>query len=215
MTAWSAITPTTYVARPRAVMAIAWATVDGRPITSKAWSTPPPVIDTTASGASTCEASTVSVAPSRIAVSSLPADTSMAMIRDAPAMRAPWITLRPTPPQPSTATVSPGRTLATLNTEPSPVTTAQPSSEARSIGMSSGMTTRPRSSTTILSLSAPTLPITVIALRSSVSSRGGPRIGGAWSRDWRSARARRYRTVCTNRSPVRGRSRRDRRRPRW
>ena len=32
----------------------------------------------------------------------------MATIRAAPAMRAPWITLSPTPPHPITATVSPG-----------------------------------------------------------------------------------------------------------
>lgn len=48
------------------------------------------------------------------------------MIRDAPAIRAPWTTLSPTPPQPTTATVSPGLTRAVLTTAPTPVITAQP-----------------------------------------------------------------------------------------
>ena len=51
------------------------------------------------------------VAPKRLACSRLNSTGSTAMIRRAPATRAPWIALMPMPPTPSTATVSPGRTL--------------------------------------------------------------------------------------------------------
>ena len=36
------------------------------------------------------------------------------MMREAPQSAAPWMTFSPTPPQPKTATVSPGRTFAVL-----------------------------------------------------------------------------------------------------
>jgi len=42
----------------------------------------------------------------------------------------------PTPPQPMTTTVSPGRTPATLTAEPHPVVTPQPTRAATSSGMS-------------------------------------------------------------------------------
>jgi hypothetical protein len=60
----------------------------------------------------------------------------MAMIRPAPAMAAPLIADRPTPPQPMTATVSPGRTLEVWIAAPTPVITEQPIRAARSSGMS-------------------------------------------------------------------------------
>src|SRR3954466_13723362 len=59
----------------------------------------------------------------------------MAMIFTAPAMRAPWITESPTPPQPNTATLAPDSTLAVLNTAPTPVVTPQPTSAAHSAGI--------------------------------------------------------------------------------
>jgi hypothetical protein len=59
----------------------------------------------------------------------------MAMIRSAPAMRAPWITESPTPPQPNTATDEPGATFAVLKTAPTPVVTPQPTSAAQSSGI--------------------------------------------------------------------------------
>ena len=58
------------------------------------------------------------------------------MMRDAPAMRAPWMTAVPTPPQPRTATVEPGRTSAVLSAAPTPVVTPQPISESCSAGTS-------------------------------------------------------------------------------
>ena len=50
------------------------------------------------------------------------------MIREAPAIRAPWMTAWPTPPQPMTATVAPGCTCAVLSAAPTPVVTPQPMS---------------------------------------------------------------------------------------
>jgi hypothetical protein len=50
--------------------------------------------------------------------------------------------LRPTPPQPNTATEEPGDTRAVLNTAPTPVVTAQPTSAARSSGIFGSIFTR-------------------------------------------------------------------------
>jgi hypothetical protein len=73
------------------------------------------------------------------------------MIMPAPAMRAPWITARPTPPAPYTATVAPASTRAVLRTAPTPVVTPQPMSAARSSGMSFLTFTSPFSCTSIFS----------------------------------------------------------------
>ena len=73
------------------------------------------------------------------------------MMRAAPASAAPLIADRPTPPQPITATVSPGSTLAVWNTAPTPVITPQPISAARSSGMSSRIFTTAFSCTSICS----------------------------------------------------------------
>ena len=51
---------------------------------------------------------------------------STATMRPALAITAPCTTDRPMPPSPNTATVSPGCTLAVLNTAPMPVVTPQP-----------------------------------------------------------------------------------------
>ena len=97
------------------------------------------------------DASTMCVAPSSRAVASLLSTTSTAMIMPAPAMRAPWIAARPTPPAPNTATVAPGSTRAVLSTAPTPVVTPQPISAARSSGMSSRIFTTAFSCTSICS----------------------------------------------------------------
>ena len=94
-----------------------------------------------AATASPAMASTKWVAPNWRASSSLEATVSTATIRVAPAMRRPWITLSPTPPTPKTAAVSPGRTLARLSTEPTPVSTPQPMRQAEDSGTSLGMRT--------------------------------------------------------------------------
>ncbi len=59
---------------------------------------------------------------------------SIAMILLALAIVAPWITDRPTPPSPNTATVAPGSTLAVLSTAPMPVVMPQPSRHTFSSG---------------------------------------------------------------------------------
>ena len=73
------------------------------------------------------------------------------MILPAPAMAAPLTHDSPTPPQPTTATVLPGSTLAVWNTAPTPVITPQPTRAARSSGMSSRTFTSACSCTTICS----------------------------------------------------------------
>src|SRR3546814_9904075 len=80
-----------------------------------------------------------SVAPNLRASASLAGCMSIAMIRPAPARRAPEMTLSPTPPTPITATVSPGFTAAVLIAAPAPVTHPQPRIEACGKGNSSGI----------------------------------------------------------------------------
>src|SRR6185437_1396029 len=101
--------------------------------------------------ASPSEASTKSVAPNWRANGSLSATVSTATIRVAPAMRRPWMTLRPTPPTPNTAAVSPGRTRARLSTAPTPVSTPQPMRQADVSGTSFGIRTAWTSETTVSS----------------------------------------------------------------
>ena len=73
------------------------------------------------------------------------------MIAAAPAIRAPAITWRPTPPQPITHTESPGAIRAAFRTAPIPVTTPQPSSAACQSGSSAGTFTAPAAATTVCS----------------------------------------------------------------
>ncbi len=74
---------------------------------------------------------------------------------EAPAMRQPWITLMPTPPQPMTTQVEPGVTLAVLIAAPTPVVTPQPISEAISNGTSSSILMAPSCGTTSDSANVP------------------------------------------------------------
>ena len=105
-----------------------------------------------ASAASPALASTKSVAPNWRPRASLSATVSTATMRVAPAIRRPWITLRPTPPTPNTAAVSPGRTRARLSTAPTPVSTPQPMRQAEVRGTSLGMRTAWTSRTTVVSV---------------------------------------------------------------
>ena len=63
------------------------------------------------------------------------------MTRAAPQATAPSRALRPTPPSPTTATVSPARTFAVFTAAPTPVSTAQPNSAAISCGISASIFT--------------------------------------------------------------------------
>ena len=65
----------------------------------------------------------------------------MPMICRAPPMRAPWMMASPTPPQPNTATVCPASILAVRSAAPTPVSTPQPTSAARSSGSSGSIRT--------------------------------------------------------------------------
>ena len=76
------------------------------------------------------------VAPTFSASACLDSSGSTARIVVAPDTRAPWITDRPTPPHPITATVDPGLTFAVLITAPTPVVMPQPISAATSNGTS-------------------------------------------------------------------------------
>ena len=67
-------------------------------------------------------------------MSNLSGLTSMARMRSAPAITAPWITDRPMPPRPNTATVEPGSTLAVFSTAPIPVVMPQPRRQTLSSG---------------------------------------------------------------------------------
>ena len=130
-------TPTTTHMPPRWVEARACSIVFWVPTTSKAKSTPPrPEIACTRATGSSFEASTACVAPNSSAHTSFCRLTSTAMIFPAPTMRAAWMVLSPTPPQPNTATLAPGGTLARLNTGPAPASTPQLTRQARSSGAS-------------------------------------------------------------------------------
>lgn len=76
----------------------------------------------------------------------------MAMMRPALACTAPWITARPMPPRPNTATVSPSLTLAVLCTAPRPVVTPQPSRQTFSCGAAGLILASEISLTTVYSL---------------------------------------------------------------
>src|SRR5436309_15792427 len=97
-----------------------------------------------------CQA-TAAVAPSSSASAALSALRSTATIGSAPAAAAASTADNPTPPQPKTATRSPGRTPAVRQTAPTPVVTAQPTSPATANGTSAGIFTHERSGSTVAS----------------------------------------------------------------
>ena len=97
----------------------------------------------------------MAVAPNSLAIWSLVSFMSMAMISPAPLMRAPWITLRPTPPQPTTATVSPFLMSAVFMAAPVPVSTPQPMRAATRMSTSSGIFTAPMAGTMLTSENVP------------------------------------------------------------
>ena len=65
----------------------------------------------------------------------------MTIIRLAPEIFAACIVLSPTPPAPTTTTLSPGRVFAVFTTAPIPVITPQESKQAASLGINSGIFT--------------------------------------------------------------------------
>ena len=130
-------TPTTTAVPPRCVESTACSIVAWVPTSSNAKSTPPlPLIACTRATGSSVAALTTWVAPNSSAHASFCGITSTAMILPAPTSLAAWIVLSPTPPQPHTATLAPGGTLARLNTGPAPASTPQETRHTTSSGAS-------------------------------------------------------------------------------
>ena len=131
-------TCTSVPARSRARKACSITT--GFPTASMQTSAPlPPVSPLIASTGSVAPASTVWVAPKAVARSSFLASLSMAMMAAAPASFDPAMAAHPTPPQPKTATESPGPTSPVYRAAPMPAMTPQPSSPTAS-GRAAGFT---------------------------------------------------------------------------
>src|SRR5690625_1320825 len=95
----------------------------------------PQVISITGAMASAIDGK-VWVAPNFLACSRWNSEGSMTMTRSAPETAAPCTEFIPTPPAPTTTTVSPALTSATLVAEPQPVVTPQPTRQATSNGIS-------------------------------------------------------------------------------
>ncbi len=110
--------PTATMRPPSLTLSNAWTNVSGRPSASNTASAPPPVSLFTAVAGSSWLEFTTSVAPNRLAASSLSSRTSTAMICDAPNALATWMIDRPTPPAATTATRSPPRRSAACRTAP-------------------------------------------------------------------------------------------------
>ena len=70
-------------------------------------------------------------------------------------MRAPWMIDSPTPPQPNTATVCPACSPELRSAAPTPVSTPQPTSAARSSGRSASIRTSEFSCSSIFSAKLP------------------------------------------------------------
>src|ERR1043165_231462 len=103
----------------------------------------PPVSSITWLVTSPAFGSITSVTPNADDCARRDATGSTPTIRAAPAIRAPWAIEMPMPPRPTIMTVAPASTLAVLSTAPTPVCTAQPSTDAMSSGVSSGTLTAP------------------------------------------------------------------------
>ena len=100
-------------------------------------------------------AKTPSVAPNSIAIFSFSSERSTATILRAPARRAPWIALSPTPPAPITTTSWPGFIFAAFTTAPIPVITPHAISAAVSYEIVLFTLTTCDLSTTTFSANAP------------------------------------------------------------
>src|SRR3954451_6504285 len=118
-----------------AALTISSVTTPGvRMMWSASW---PHVVSTTKSCGSLAEAKAWVAPKTDVAMSRLNSTGSTTTTFLAPAYRAPWTALLPTPPAPKITTVSPARTPAAFTAEPQPVGTPQPTRQATSKGMSS------------------------------------------------------------------------------
>src|SRR5580704_6675929 len=96
----------------------------------------PQVVSTTNSCASLAVANACVAPNTVVAMSRLNSTGSTTTTFFAPANRAPWTALLPTPPAPKITTVSPTRTPAACTADPQPVGTPQPTRHRTSNGMS-------------------------------------------------------------------------------
>jgi hypothetical protein len=140
---------------PRRTAVQAVRIVVAEPTHSSALSTPRPSVIARTCLARVGSATRKSVAPAVRARSSFVAEVSTAMIRSAPARRAPVTAESPTPPSPTTSTVSPGWAPAAFWAAPTPVRMAQPSRAASSRGTSFGRGTTAVAAQTTSSAIAP------------------------------------------------------------
>src|SRR5215471_21280242 len=125
------------------------------PTVTSAWSAPTPLVNSAMITRAASAVAAVWVAPSLAAVSRLSAMGSTAITCRAPAKAAPWTALMPTPPTPYTTVVSPGRTPPALTAVPQPVGTPQPTSATISSGRSSSILTQECSDTVEYSENVP------------------------------------------------------------
>src|SRR3954464_5798575 len=108
----------------------------------------------------------VSVAPKNFAVSRLNSTGSTAITAFAPAARAPWTALIPTPPVPTMTTVVPGCVPTPTVPEPQPVVTPQDTSEGEYNGIDSSILMTDSAASTAYSAKVPS---NVIDIRSASS----------------------------------------------
>src|SRR5205814_6294416 len=103
----------------------------------------------------------VCVAPNDGAISRLKSTGSTATTYLAPAMRAPCTAFIPTPPTPTTTTVSPGLVPALTVADPKPVVAPQDTSDAASSGIQSWTLINDLSEATAYSENVPTCIIAI------------------------------------------------------
>ena len=106
------------------------------PTVTRAWSAPTPWVSSVIICCAVAASGALCVAPSWQASSRLPGSGSTTTTCRAPANAAPCTALMPTPPMPYTTTVSPGRTPPAFTAVPQPVGTPQPTSTTVSSGRS-------------------------------------------------------------------------------
>src|SRR4051812_34559191 len=111
-----------------------------------------------------------------MAFSRLNSTGSMAMMFVAPAALAPCTALAPTPPIPTTTTVSPGFTPARFTAEPYPVATPQLTRQTTSRGRSGSTLMTEASARHIISAKVPSLAMVVMGLPSVVWCRNVPSV---------------------------------------
>src|SRR5215469_13971189 len=129
------------------------------PTVRMAWSASCPRVSWTTCSLASAGSVNTWVAPHSVAISSLNSSGSIATTFLAPAYRAPWTALMPTPPMPKITTVSPGLTLAAYTDEPQPVVTPQPTRQAISNGRSSSTFTQEFSEMTMYRENVPSTHI--------------------------------------------------------